>query len=152
MGDWLGYLKQTAKAKTGINSSVVIAAVIVVLAGLATLLWLSVTLFLWLGEKLDNAALAGLIVTAIFLLIALIAVAVVVISRRNALQRAQAALDARKAATLFDPSYLTVGLEVGRTIGWRRVVALAGVALLAAGLVKEWTAHADKGDHDEEDE
>ena len=152
MGDWLGYLQLTAKAKTGVNGSVVIAGVIVVLAGLATLLWLSVTLFLWLGEKLDNAALAGLIVTAIFLLIALIAVAVVVTSRRNAQQRAQAALDARKAASLFDPSYLTVGLEIGRTIGWRRVVALAGVALLASGLVKEWTARSGSQDPDDDDE
>ncbi len=154
MGDWLGYLKQTAKAKTGINGTVVVAAVLVVLAGLATLLWLSITLFLWLGEKLDNAALAGLVVTAIFLAIALIAAAVVITSRRNAQQRAQAALDARKAAALFDPSYLTVGLEIGRTIGWRRVVALAGVALLASGLVKEWTARAapEHQDEDEEEE
>jgi uncharacterized membrane protein YozB (DUF420 family) len=153
MGDWLGYLQLTAKAKTGVNSNVVIAGVIVAFAGVATLLWLSITLFLWLGEKLDNAALAGLIVTLIFLVIALIAAAVVAISRRNAQQRAQAALDARKAASLFDPSYLTIGLEIGRTIGWRRVVALAGVALLASGLVKEWTARSGREDEDEyEDE
>ncbi len=152
MGDWLGYLKQTAKAKTGINGSVVIAAVLVVLAGLATLLWVSITLFLWLGEKLDNAALAGLIVTAIFLAIALIAAAVMVISRRKLQQRAQAALAARKSATLFDPSYLTVGLQIGRTIGWRRVVALAGVALLASGLVREWTARAEPEHQDEVEE
>jgi hypothetical protein len=152
MGDWLGYLRLTAKAKTGVNGNVVIAGVIGMLAALATLLWLSITLFLWLSRRLDDAALAGLIVTAIFLAIALIAAAVVVTSRRNAQQRAQAALDARKSASLFDPSYLTVGLEIGRTIGWRRVVALAGVALMASGLVKEWTARREPDDDaDEED-
>jgi hypothetical protein len=74
-------------------------------------------------------------------------------------RRAEAALQARKAAftsTLLSggiaPTLLSAGLEIGRSIGWRRLVMMAGVALLTTGLVREWTAReaADK-DEDQAD-
>ncbi len=141
MGDWLGYLELTAKAKTGVSGNVLIGMVIGAVAATAALIWLSITLFLWLSVRFDDTILAGLVLSAIFFAIALIAVAAAALARRRARQRAEAALAARRSAALFDPSMLTVGLEIGRTIGWRRIAALAGVALLTSGLVKEWTAH-----------
>ena len=63
-------------------------------------------------------------------------------------RRAEEALQARKSAftsTLLSggiaPTLLSAGLQVGQSIGWRRIVMLAGVALLAAGVAREWTAH-----------
>ena len=141
MGDWLGYLELTAKARTGVSSNVLIGTVIGAVAAAAALIWLSITLFLWLAARFDDIILAGLVLSAIFFAIALVALAAAALARRRARQRAEAALAARRAAALFDPSLLTVGLEIGRTIGWRRIAALAGVALLASGLLKEWTAH-----------
>ena len=142
MGDWLGYLELTAKAKTGVSGNVLIGAVIGAVAAVAALIWLSITLFLWLSVRFDDTVLAGLVLSAIFFAIALIAMAAAALARRRARQRAEAALAARRsAAALFDPSMLSMGLEIGRTIGWRRIAALAGVALLTSGLVKEWTAH-----------
>jgi hypothetical protein len=38
----------------------------------------------------------------------------------------------------LDASMLTTGLEIGRAIGWRRIVPLVGVVLLAAGLARDW--------------
>jgi type VI protein secretion system component VasK len=142
MGDWLGYLELTAKAKTGVSGNVLIGAVVGAVAALATLIWLSITLFLWVSIRFDDTILAGLVLSAVFFVVALIAMAAVALARRRARQRAEAALAARRAAAaLFDPSMLTVGLEIGRTIGWRRIAALAGVALLTSGLIKEWTVH-----------
>ncbi len=144
MDDWLGYLRLTAKAKTGIGENVLVSGVIVAGFGFATILWLSIALFLWLSIRFDNQALAGLVVAAIFLAIALGAAIAIVVERRRARQRAQAALEARRAAALTDPTLLTVGLQIGQAIGWRRVAALGGIALLAAGLAKEWGAHENK--------
>ncbi len=143
MGDWLGYLRLRAKAKTGVNSNVVIGGVVIVWAALGTLLWLSITLFLWIAKKYDDPIVAGLVLTAIYFCIAVIAAVAMMIARHSAKQRAEAALAARNSV-LFDPSLLTVGMEVGRAIGWRRLVSLAGVAILAAGLAREWTAREEK--------
>jgi hypothetical protein len=52
--------------------------------------------------------------------------------------RARLELAARSHAGWLDPKFLTVGIEIGRAIGWRRVVMLAAAGLLAAGLGKEW--------------
>src|SRR5262245_46285806 len=118
MGDWLGYLRLTAKAKTGVTGNVLISGVIGVLAATATLIWLSITLFLWLADRLDDQVLAAAILSAIFLAVASIAALVAAVSRRRAQERAEMALQARKAAALFDPSMLTVALQIGRMIGW----------------------------------
>jgi hypothetical protein len=33
-------------------------------------------------------------------------------------------------------------VQIGRAIGWRRLVPLAAVGVLAAGIAKEWLAHS----------
>ena len=38
----------------------------------------------------------------------------------------------------LDPKFLAVGIEIGRTLGWRRILTLAAAGVLAAGLGKEW--------------
>jgi hypothetical protein len=140
MGDWLDYVELNAKARTGVSANVLISGAIIAVAGLATLIWFSITLYLWLTARFGDPILAGLVLSAIFLAVTSIAVIIATVARRRARQRAEAALEARKAAALFDPSLLTVGFEIGRAIGWRRVAAVAGVALLASGLIKEWSA------------
>jgi hypothetical protein len=109
--------------------------------------WLSITLFIWIAERYDDPTLAGLVLSGIYLLITVIAAISALVVRRLNRRRAEEALQARKAAftsTLLSggiaPSLLSAGLEIGRSIGWRRLVMLAGVALLTTGLVREWTA------------
>jgi hypothetical protein len=36
---------------------------------------------------------------------------------------------------------LGIGLQIGRAVGWRRLVPLIGVAIIAGGLAREWLAH-----------
>jgi hypothetical protein len=48
------------------------------------------------------------------------------------------ALAARSQTPWLDPKYLGVGMQIGRAIGWRRLVPLAAVGILAAGIAKEW--------------
>ena len=160
MGDWLGYLQTAAKAKTGVSGGVVVGGILAAAGAVATLVWLSITLFIWIAERYDDPTLAGLVLSGIYLLITVIAAIFALAARRLNRRRAEAALQARKAAftsTLLSggiaPTLLSAGLEIGRSIGWRRLVMLAGVALLTTGLVREWTAREARrqGDEDQAD-
>jgi hypothetical protein len=145
MGDWLGYLRLTARAKTGVTGNVLLTGAGFAWALMATGLWLSVTIFVFIGNGYawpwqNQWVFAGCMLLLGWLAITAILAFFTYRERNKAKQRAEAALAAEKAA-LFDPSMISVGLEIGRAIGWRRVVSLAGVALLATGLAKEWFAH-----------
>jgi hypothetical protein len=147
MGDWLGYLQTAAQARTGVSSGVVVGGILAALGGAGTLVWLSITLFIWIAERYDDPTLAALVLSAIYLTITVIAAIAAVVARRINQRRAEEALQARKAAftsTLLSgglaPTLLSAGLDIGRSIGWRRIVMLAGVALLTTGVVREWTA------------
>jgi hypothetical protein len=47
---------------------------------------------------------------------------------------------------LFDSSALSLGLQIGRTIGWQRLVPIAAVAVVAAGIAREWSRHKARED------
>ena len=115
MGDWLGYLQTAAKAKTGISSGVVIGGIIAAVGAVATVVWLSITLFIWLAERFDNLTLAGLVLSGIYLLITLIAAITAVTVRRLNHRRAEVELQARKAA--FTSSLLTGGIGPVHAVG-----------------------------------
>lgn len=157
MGDWLGYLQTAAQARTGVSSGVVVGGILAALGALATVAWLSVTLFIWIARRYDDPLLAGLVLSGVYLLVTVVAAMAAVVARRVNRRRAEAALQARKAAvtsTLLSggiaPTLLSFGLEAGRSLGWRRLAMLVGVALLASGVAREWTARgADNDDQDD---
>ncbi|HYZ45346.1 MAG TPA: hypothetical protein VE667_10855, partial [Xanthobacteraceae bacterium] len=84
-----------------------------------------------------------------FVLIALIALVVCLLTRRRNMERARLELAARSSNWL-DPKLLTVGVQIAQQIGWRRLVSLVGVALLAGGLAREWSARSGADDDEEE--
>jgi hypothetical protein len=44
----------------------------------------------------------------------------------------------RSQSPWFDPATLGIALQVGRSIGLRRIAPLAAAGVLAAALAKEW--------------
>jgi hypothetical protein len=66
----------------------------------------------------------------------------VLLIRRYAIARAQRELAARRNADWFDPRLLAVGLQVGQAVGWRRLMTVAAVGVLAVGAAKEWAEHS----------
>jgi hypothetical protein len=143
MGEWLRYLRLTARARTGVSGNVLISSGVIVWAAMAMFLWLSITIFLaiahhaWPWEWNNQWVFAAAMLTLGWALFTGALFLYTMWVRANAKKKAEAALAAQKA-TLFDPSMITVALEVGRAIGWRRLISLAGVVLLASGLAKEW--------------
>jgi hypothetical protein len=72
--------------------------------------------------------------------------------RRRNMERARLELAARSSASLLDPKLVQMGWQVGQAIGWRRLASLAAVAVLAAGVAKEWSGRQTAASDDDASE
>jgi len=137
MGGWRRYLELQARAKTGLSSGLFICALLAVVFGMLTAGFVLLIGFIWLAERYDPltaaTALAGL-----FLLATIIAAICCMWSRRRTMERAELALAARRNATWLDPKVLGSAIQVSRAVGWRKLVPLLAVGMLAAGVGMEW--------------
>jgi hypothetical protein len=137
MSGWLRHLELTFKSKTGLGTGVLAWGLIAILGAAATLVFLIIAGFIALAERY-GPLIAALALGGLFLLITVVAVACCLSSQRRTAAGATLALAARSQAPWLDPRYLGVGVQIGRAIGWRRLVPLAAVGVLAAGLAQEW--------------
>jgi hypothetical protein len=151
MSGWLRYFTLKAQASTGLSSGIAIWAIVAVIAALVAVIFLLVAAFVWLSDLYDGLV-AGLVLGGLFALIALIALLTCVLIRRRNMERARLALAARSSTNWLDPQLLAVGMQMGRAIGWGRLVSLAAVALLAAGVAKEWPGRSAAAAEDDESE
>jgi hypothetical protein len=137
MRGWLRYFALNAQVRTGLSAAVLTWAIVAAAGAAGAVVFLLVALFVWLAQ-LYGALIAAVALGCAFVLIALIALAVCLMTRRRNMERARLELAAR-SSNWFDPKLVTVGVQIAQQIGWRRLVSLAGVALLAAGLAREWS-------------
>src|SRR5262245_28840914 len=137
MRGWLRYFVLNAQVRTGLSAGVLTWAIVAAAAAVGAVVFLLVALFVWLAQ-LYGALIAAVALGCAFVLIALIALAVCLMTRRRNMERARLELAAR-SSNWFDPRLLTVGVQIAQQIGWRRLVSLVGVALLAGGLAREWS-------------
>lgn len=142
MGGWVRYFELKAKAKTGLSAGLLVWGVIALVGLVAALIFLTFAGFIWLARRYD-ALTAALIMAGVFFLIAVIGALAAVISRKSTVTAARLALSERKQPWL-DPAMLGVGLQIGRSVGWGRLLSLGAVAVLAAGLGREWLGGRDK--------
>ena len=131
------HVQLTVKSKTGISSAVIIFAVIAALAALTALVFLIFAAFIWLAERYSPLT-AALILVAFFLLLAVACGIACMMSHQRAIAQAKLALQARSNQVWLDPKFLAVGLQIGKSVGMRRIVPLFAAGLLAATLAKEW--------------
>jgi hypothetical protein len=151
MGDWLRHITLNAKARTGFGPALVVWSLVAVMALALALGFLCAAAFVWLASRTD-AVTAGLMLGGVFLLIAIVAAFAGWLARRRNMERARRELAARSHAGWLDQKFLAVGIEIGRTLGWRRIVTLAAAGLLAAGLAKEWFGSGAEKSKDREPE
>jgi hypothetical protein len=143
-------LQLTVISKTGVSSTVIILGVVAALAAAATLAFLILAAFIWLAE-LYSPLTGALILSGCFLLVAVLGAVACVVRHRRTAEQAQLALAAHRQLPWLDPRYLAIGLELGRSIGLRRVVPLVAVGLLAAGMAREWLADEPQSGQDQQD-
>jgi hypothetical protein len=143
MGDWLRHIALNAKAKTGFGPQLIVWSLIAVVSLALALGFLCTAAFVWLASRTD-AVTAGLLLGGVLLLVAIIAAIAGWIARLRTIERARRELAARSHAHWLDPKFLAVGMEIGRTLGWRRLMTLAAAGLFAAGVAKEWFGSGEK--------
>jgi hypothetical protein len=140
MSGWLRYFALNAVARTGLSSEIVIWAVVAAIAATAAVFFLLIAAFVWLANRYDGVT-AGLLLGGAFIVVAAIALLACLTVRRRNMERARLELAARKTASTanwLDPKLMAVGLQIGQSIGWRKLVSLGAVGLLATLLAREW--------------
>ena len=130
-------LRLRAEARTGLSTAVVVFALIAAIAAVAAFVFLVFAVFIWLAEVYSPLT-AALIVAVAFVLIAILCAVGAVMAQRHTSERAKRALALRSQALWLDPATLGIVLQLGRSIGLRRIAPLAAAGFLAAALAKEW--------------
>jgi hypothetical protein len=150
MDGWLRQLALNAQLRAGLGASAVVWAVVAASASTLALLFLLLAAFVWLSHRYDTMT-AGVVLGILFLAIGLIAIFACVLTRRRNIERARRELELRGSAatSLLDPKLIAMGYQVGQAIGWRRLTALAGVGVLAAGLAREWRGRQQRSARDD---
>jgi len=132
------------QTRTGITTSIIFWFAIVALAALTAFAFLCVAAYDWLSLHMASVY-AGLMMAAIFVTIAIVGMVICLLARRRARERAILARAARAHAPswLLDPKILATAVQVGRSLGWQRVIPLALVGFMVAQWARE---HRTRGD------
>ena len=150
MGGWRRYLELKVQAKTGVSSGILIWAVLAVVCAIVAFTFILVTTFVWLSTRYDPL-IAALALACAFLLSAIAALVCCLVLRRRTIERAELALAARRNAALLDPRLLAGAIQVSRAFGWRKVIPVIAVGVLAAGIGMQWIGR-DKVDAETDEE
>ncbi len=126
------------QAKIGASSAVVAWVVVLSFAAPTAFAFLCVAGYFWFAVQFGSIF-AGLILAGIFIVIAAVALLASGIARRRARERAILERTARAHAPswLLDPRILSTALQIGRSIGWERIVPVALLGFMAAQWARE---------------
>jgi uncharacterized membrane protein len=132
----------SVQTRTGITTAFIAWICVVVLAGITAFAFLCVAGYDWLSLQLGGVY-AGLIMAGVFLLIAVIGMIVCTLARRRARARAilERAARAHAPSWLLDPKILATAVQIGREVGWQRIVPVALLGFMAAQWAREYRAH-----------
>ncbi len=136
---WMREITLAVQARSGLTAGLFIALGIVVLAALTAFAFLTVAGYDWFAIQFGSIF-AALLMTGIFLLIAVVAAVIAVAARNNAKQRAivERAAHAHAGSWLLDPKIVGAAVQVGRSIGWQRVLPVALLGFMAAQWAREY--------------
>jgi hypothetical protein len=126
------------QARSGASAAVLVWIAAMALASLTAFVFLCVAGFHWLSLQI-GAIFAGLAMAGIFVCFSIIAALISTIIRRRVRERAILARAAKAHAPswLLDPRMLSAAVQIGRDIGWQRIVPLAFVGFIAAQWARE---------------
>jgi hypothetical protein len=129
------------QSRTGVTTSFFVWLAIAAFAASAAFAFLCVAAYAWLALQIGSVQ-AGLVMAAIFVVIAIVGLIICLLARRRARQRAilERAARAHAPSWLLDPKILATAVQVGRSLGWQRVIPLALVGIMAAQWAREHRA------------
>jgi uncharacterized membrane protein len=132
------------QTRTGITKSFIAWLIVVALAALTAFAFLCIAAYDWLSLQMSGVY-AGLVMAAIFVVIAIICLIIGLSARRRARERAilERAARAHAPSWLLDPKILATAVQVGRSLGWQRVIPLALVGFMVAQWTREHRARGD---------
>ena len=133
------------QTRTGITTSFIAWLIVVALAALTAFAFLCVAAYDWLSLQMSSVY-AGLVMAAVFVLIAVIGLVIGLLARRRARERAilERAARAHAPSWLLDPKILATAVQVGRSLGWQRAIPLALVGFMVAQWAREHRASSDE--------
>jgi uncharacterized membrane protein YqjE len=137
MDGWRRYLELQAQAKIGLSSGLFVWALLAVVFGVLTAGFVLLIAFIWLAERYSPLT-AAITLAGLFLLATIVAAISCLWSRRRTIEQAELALAARRPTLWLDPKVLGGAIQVSRAVGWRKLVPLLAVGMLAAGVGMEW--------------
>ena len=142
--NWMHDIALAVQARSGATAGLFVGFAIVALAALTAFAFLCVAAYDWLALQIGSVY-AALVMTAIFMVIAIIGLIVCLLARRRARERAILARAARAHAPswLLDPKILATAVQVGRSLGWQRAIPLALVGFMVAQWAREHRARGD---------
>ena len=131
------------QSKTGVTPGLFIWLGLAILTALTAFAFFCVAAYDWLAS-LFGSVFGGLIVAGFFVLVTLVAALIALASRRRARERAilERAAHAHAGSWLLDPRVLTTAMQVGRTLGWQRLVPVALLGFLATQWAREYREHS----------
>jgi uncharacterized membrane protein len=136
---WMHEITLLVQARTGATAGLFVALGIVVLAALTAFAFLCVAGYDWFALQFGSVF-AALLMTGIFLLIAVIAALIAMAARSRAKQRAilERAAHGHAGSWLLDPKILAAAVSVGRSLGWQRLLPVALLGFMAAQWAREY--------------
>ena len=130
------------QARNGASAAVAVWLAVMALASTTAFVFLCVTCFDWLALHYDSVV-AGLVMASIFVVIAAIAAVISASIRRRVRERAilARAAKAHTPSWVLDPRILTTAVQIGRELGWQRIVPVALLGFMAAQWARENREH-----------
>ena len=143
LGNLMRDMALSVQSRTGITLSFVVWLGVIALAGLTAFAFLCVAGYGWLSIQVGSIY-AGLIIAGLFALVAVTGLIVCALARRRARERAILARAARAHAPswLLDPRILSAVVQIGRELGWQRIVPVALAGFMAAQWAREHRQHS----------
>lgn len=121
------------QAKNGLTPAVFIGMAFVALAALGAFAFLCVAGYDWLVPQFGVLD-AALIMTGVLVAIAIFGTVACALMRRRARERAivERAAQAQASSWLLDPKNLATAVQIGRSMGFKRIMPIALLGILAA--------------------